>query len=345
MAGCSGGTVAVTLRHSETNKILATVTVTVLDRPVIERYEEMAYRWFHIYWRGPADYTSYRVEWYDTDTSRWKPLSNAASGPRAILYTASAGASTRAPQPSPLPGTPTHADVRGIEYNSQTKVRVVGSTFDNVSGTSAEFTVTLSQPDALGHLPDHTAVYQWARFSDDEPDLEGWIDDVVSLAANGWADLRSSLKACLIACTENQDNDLVRLRINANDCGGKHVVACVTTIAPDNVDTEFTSNRYMTFTPIPKIDQTTFIWTDNQSFHGDRVDENDPSRVYLWVGAVVLHEFGHVFGIKDYGKYELQYTGIMNTNYLLYRMVSTLGSSDIQALEAIYKGNRPNLGW
>ena len=55
MAGCSGGTVAVTLRHSETNKILATVTVTVLDRPVIERYEEMAYRWFHIYWRCPED--------------------------------------------------------------------------------------------------------------------------------------------------------------------------------------------------------------------------------------------------------------------------------------------------
>ena len=343
MTGCSGGTVSVTLRNSETSKIMATVVVTVLERPTISRYEETAYRWFHIYWTAPSDYTRLAVQWFNTDTNQWTTLTSAHSGPRVVMYSSRAGA--RVPLPGTGPNRPTHADVRGVPYSRSIDVRVVGTTIDNVSGTSAEFTVRLTRPDALGHLGDHTVVYDLNPLSrSDETELANWIRDVAALAANGWANLISSLRACEGSCAGNDDTDIVRVRINEYSCKSSEVVACVEKIHPRMVDTVFYDNRYMTFTPNPEYDAITYYWTDLQARHGHPVN-GDNTQVFLWIGAVALHEFGHVYGIKDRYETDLSYSGIMNTHYLLDEGVATIGTSDVLALNAIYKGNRPNLGW
>ena len=56
MTGCSAGTIAVTLRNAANNKILATVTVTVVSPPSITSHRRIAYRWFEISWSGGAGF-------------------------------------------------------------------------------------------------------------------------------------------------------------------------------------------------------------------------------------------------------------------------------------------------
>ena len=346
VTGCAPGLVVVQLRDEANNKTLNTVTVTVLPLPTIDRYERTAYRWFHIYWSANADYVTLSVEWFDVETRTWNRLpTEGLSGARAILYSGG-GRSTIIP--GTLQGRPTHADVRGIGYASDPiSVRVVGSTTDGVSAGSAPFPVPRAgtQPDANGHLHDHTVRYE-TKSDTDSPELSRWVINAAPDAVAAWANLLPSLslKACDYDCDENRDGDIIRVRINEFRCDIT-VVACVT--APDvtapeekkSVETWFVRDRYLYFRPLPTA-ELRYKWTDDPSRHG----QLSGGLRMLWVGAVAVHEFGHAFGLKDY--YEgSEHDGVMNAHQMLKKGRRYITAQDIKLLEAIYESHTPNQGW
>ena len=67
-------------------------------------------------------------------------------------------------------------------------------------------------------------------------------------------------------------------------------------------------------------------------------------QVYVWLDEVVVHEFGHTFGLSD-RDLEPKYNGIMNGKKLIDEGVKSIKTADRDALEAIYKAHTMNHGW
>ena len=148
MTGCSAGTIAVTLRVTATNKILATATVKVLPKPVITSAARRAYRWFDISWSVDSDFTTINVEWRnqgDDDDSWSDPLPTSGdSGPRALINSSRTGAA-----------------IRGLDYETvndvaiDVEVRLVVTTANNLKTRSSPYVAIqgVSGPAAAGKRP------------------------------------------------------------------------------------------------------------------------------------------------------------------------------------------------
>ena len=68
---------------------------------------------------------------------------------------------------------------------------------------------------------------------------------------------------------------------------------------------------------------------------------------YLWVKAVVRHEFGHTFGLLDTPADT--YVGLMDASNIISKeypdAILTIQETDYRILEQLYKGHTPDQDW
>ena len=349
MTGCSGATVAVTLRNSETDKILATVTVTVVQAPTIDTVTRIGWRWFDIDWSSDNVYVNFEVHWrrYYESQSDWKKLKvGGVKDSRAIFYTQSTRPRTRSPDPGPGLERAVGAQIRGIPHGDAREiyVKVVGITAQGARAESdAKRVDRVGKPNASGHLPDHTMEYTLDGLG--TSGLEGWVRNAASASASEWADQMTTLVACKVTdgpplqtCPRNADGDTVTLTTGGDSCGEGHA-ACIT--GPRRyfrVETELKFDRDLNFPLAPNDGETNFEWTPHERLHGDPAPDN---KVFIWVKAALVHEFGHAFGMGDLGSGER----IMNGVWLLYDGGSRATAGDFATLKTIYKTHNRNHGW
>ena len=341
--GCASGLSVVQLRDEAKNKTLATVTITVLPAPVVSSSRRIGYRWFNIDWQAAPDYASFTIEWRDrrdphatpvtpvTPPKAWSQLAaSGQSGPRALI-------SGKA------------ADIRGIGYvpNTDIEVRVVGVVSGKRAASSAYRVARGEQPAARGHLPDHTMRYRDTISSSGEhTELAGWIKPQLWSAASAWADLvpELDLEACSTTCARNEDKEIFWIDISADCSIG--AVACVKGLPAFNLGLELEgrivgSGLRMVFVPETALHRA-HEWTTDPTLDDEETDEG--RRIY-WIDRVVVHEFGHTFGLADRdtdGTHpDPNYRGIMN------HLTGDKGikDDDRAALWAIYGTHTRNHGW
>ena len=185
--------------------------------------------------------------------------------------------------------------------------------------------------------------------SDADFELAGWIRNEMSSAASAWADLvpELDLEACSTECDRNEDEEFFSIEIGTKDVRCAYYAACVKGLPALHLGLELEgrivgSGLRMVFVP-EGTPLTAHKWTTNPSL--DREDTPDRKRIYRWIDRVVVHEFGHTFGLAD--RYpdgthpDLSYYGIMN------RLTGDKGikPDDRAALWAIYGTHTRNHGW
>ena len=338
--GCAAGLSVVQLRDEAKNKTLATVTVTVLPLPAVNSYRRIGYRWFHVDWQAAPGYTSFTVEWRDwrdphatppTPPKAWSPLaSSGQSGPRALISGKS-------------------ADIRGIGYVPDTdiEVRVVATISGELAASQAYRVPRGEQPAARGHLPDHTMRYQ-DRLPTSGPhaELAGWIKPQLWSAASAWANLvpELDLAACSTACARNEDNETFSVEIS-DDCGFG-AVACVKGLPAFHLGLELEGRIVGTGLRMLFVPETgqyrAHKWTTDPSL--DR-EINDEHRRFFWIDRVVVHEFGHAYGLAD--RYPGGTHHAPNYRGIMGRQTGDKGikPDDRAALRAIYETHTRNHGW
>ena len=333
LTGCTAGTVTVKLLDGSTE--LDAVTVAVVAKPSIQATRRIGYRWFNIGWTAARPYTSFAIEWRNEGEgeSDWSELvQSGQSGARAIMSGMAAA-------------------IRGLPHeDKRIEIRVIARGSGGLEGRSDTLRYARdTQPAARGHLPDHTMVYidvMPTSTSDADFELAGWIRNEMSSAATAWADLvpELDLEACSTECDRNKDGEVFTIEIGAG-CGVWP--ACVKGLPAFNLGLELEgrivgSGLRMVFVPEGTA-YTAHAWTTDPSL--DREDTPDRKRIYFWVDRVVVHEFGHTFGLADRdpdGTHPApNYRGIMN------RLTGDKGikPDDRAALWAIYGTHTRNHGW
>ena len=330
---CSHGSSVVRLWDEANDKELAKVTVTVLETPSIEDGSVVAYRWLNITWKD-SGYDSYSVEWRKEGESDadWVRLSTSTLvvGDRVHI-------------------TGNSADVRGLEYTQtrqrekamDVELRVVGHV-NNTSAVSLSYDIAMAQPIVTGYLPDHTVKYSLLML-DDTP-LEKMVE-AASTAASEWAARHDYIWMCAADtdCAENQDGRTITLKVADGGC--RTAVACVEP-APGvpGVEVSVAWHRDMIFLSRSAARALRYVWTDVESEHG-AIDEF--GNRLLWLKAVLRHEFGHTYGLRD--TVAGTHAGIMDASNILHKKygeaILTITDADYAVLEQVYKGHTPNQGW
>ena len=284
LTGCTAGTVTVKLLDGSTE--LDAVTVAVVAKPSIQATRRIGYRWFNIGWTAARPYTSFAIEWRNEGEgeSDWSTLPTVGqSGPRAIMSGMAAA-------------------IRGLPHeDKRIEIRVIARGSGGLEGRSDTLRYARdTQPAARGHLPDHTMRYRDTISSSGvNATLAGWIKPQLWSAASAWADLvpELDLEACSTTCARNEDKEIFWIEIDA-DCN--HRAACVKGLPAFNLGLELEgrivgSGLRMVFAP----DTAALVahkWTDDPT--KDREEVGD-GRLYRWIDRVVVHEFGHTFGLAD----------------------------------------------
>ena len=130
-----------------------------------------------------------------------------------------------------------------------------------------------------------------------------------------------------------------------NDPGvGSHMTNM--TMVFENPGYSCSSTDSVTGDPLPTCQAgqlTKYVWTNNQSLHGDEVNSGDPSVLFWYIRYIVLHEFGHTLGLPDF------YMGGGQTNYdpdldrepaimnLPWEVGGHIQQTDRDQLDAIYR--------
>ena len=330
LTGCTAGTVTVKLLDGSTE--LDAVTVAVVAKPSIQATRRIGYRWFNIGWTAARPYTSFAIEWRNEGEgeSDWSELvQSGQSGARAIMSGMAAA-------------------IRGLPHeDKRIEIRVIARGSGGLEGRSDTLRYARdTQPAARGHLPDHTMRYRDTISSSGvNATLAGWIKPQLWSAASAWADLvpELDLEACSTTCARNEDKEIFWIEIDA-DCN--HRAACVKGLPAFNLGLELEgrivgSGLRMVFAP----DTAAYVvheWTADPTEDREEVGNG---RVYRWIDRVVVHEFGHTFGLADRdpdGTHpDPNYRGIMN------RLTGDKGikPDDRAALWAIYGTHTRNHGW
>ena len=346
LMGCADAIVTVQLRAASDNTLLDTIEVTVLPLPRITGASRIGYRYFTIEFSSYSDYRrNLTVEWRNKadTTSSFIPLATVdAPGetvPRGIVNSLATG-----------------AVVRGIPYGSggDLEVRVVGTTPDNLRGASAAYTVPRgSQPAAIGHLPDHVMMYDLSGLAPEVLPLARYLETGSASSAGVWAAVVTSLESCVgtvatveTVCSQNADKSVVEILLG-EQCG--RAIACYIGSA-GSIDGKLDGTRKIIFTP-----HTGYVWTDNKDLDREVVTGPDGRRrVHKWYENVLVHEFGHAFGVVD--RYERFSSGRANPHYdpnYIGIMKGTgtrkgdksLSPHDRSQLEKIYETHIKGRGW
>ena len=218
------------------------------------------------------------------------------------------------------------AAIRGLPHeDKRIEIRVIARGSGGLEGRSDTLRYARdTQPAARGHLPDHTMVYidvMPTSTSDADFELAGWIRNEMSSAASAWADLvpELDLEACSTECDRNEDEEFFSIEIGTKDVRCAYYAACVKGLPAFHLGLELEgrivgSGLRMVFVPEGTL-LTAHKWTTDPT--KDREEVGD-GRIYRWIDRVVVHEFGHTFGLADRGEtlggnphYDPNYRGIM----------------------------------
>ena len=333
LEGCSSGTTRVHLWDEVNNRALKSVTVTVMSVPSISLSSKTGYRFFSINWSAHSYFTDFYVEWRNDGEgdNEWRRLrADRISGARAIIQT---WLST--------------ADIRGLPYLHGVAIefQLIALTEDEDSPETTSGVLEVSRspkPKASGHLPDHTMKYDLTGLPSTV--LGGWIRGASPYGAQAWAGVVLSLLSCQGHCPLNDDEETYSLEVKAGQCGDNP--ACVKPDPPGHVEGQLVENRTIYFTPYRQ--DFWFKWTNIRAEDGRTVPGSNHK--YVWVDRVVVHEFGHTYGLADiYNPFYFDplyigrtYSGIMKLDTPRTKVLSP---DDSAYITAVYKTHTRNEGW
>ena len=348
LTGCGDTpTVTVQLWDVDSNESLAAVNVTVLPLPKITGTMRVGYRYLEVNFAAHSEFQRVAIEWRNKSMDTTIPYTRFAELP--------ATGTPDEPQRAII-NRPSHeADVRGLPYLKGVliEVRVVGTTGDGLVAVGPAYHVSrLTQPPGIGHLPDHVMMYDDTDLEDSSENIAEWVKENAAAAASRWASIvpglgLESCKGTLVTlddvCPQNSDHSVVKIVIGL--CLDKGSPACYS-VGDGSLERELDGETRITFRASPPG----VVWTDNPAEDGKRVRESQSDEKYLWFGNVLVHEFGHAFGLADrdehvdraYSYEEEEYDGIMND---LVPGDDTIKDDDKAALIAIYETHIKGQGW
>ena len=333
LQGCSSGTATVQLWDEAADRALHTVTITVMPIPTIVLLHRVGYRYFEINWSAHPYFVDFFVEWKNTGEgdNEWRRLGTSIYEPRAFVDSGQS-----------------RADVRGIPHVHYVDilVRLVAKTEDE--DTHETYTRGLTQtrdpqPKARGHLPDHTMKYDLTTLPDPGEDhavLGGWIREASYYGATIWSLAVASLHSCQGDCPLNSDGETYSLEVAEGQCE-QGVPACLPPVT-DNIEQPMVEDLTIYFTPDT---DALFKWTNIKGIDGTFVTGQNGSQEYLWIDRVVVHEFGHTYGLADRHSglfYDPNYRGIMSTGAAGRK---TLFPDDWAYTRSVYETHTRNQGW
>ena len=333
--GCGPSTTTVSLRDSGRNKLLASVSITVRPLPQVLTDRQVAYRWLNITWSaGHPDYT-YTVQWRrETETdSDWKTLSETpattkeSDRSRAIITT----------------GLGQHsADVRGLPFkrgagraNTDREILVrIAAAAGGHSVYSDGYAITRDKPGAVGHQHDQAIGYNLSTLPNNT--LGTMLTNAAPGGATAWSNAVSYLSA-----HSGSEVDLVEFDgTSARKCR-TGPTACVKMGFSDHLEDagfRIPSGMTMVFYPNPEYESRNYIWTHDASKH---LDDAPNGGRYMWVVPVLVHEFGHTFGLSH------STFGIMNPSDVFDEdvAIATIQPADVAAIRQLYDGHIASQGW
>ena len=343
LTGCGDtATVTVQLWDVDSNESLAAVNVAVLPLPTITTFDRAGYRYFTVGFSTHVDYRNRVVlQWRNTSgsytTFRTLGPTDDQDGPpgRAILNDGSTGAA-----------------IRGLPYGEGVviEVRVVGTTGRGLVVEGPAYPVSRSsQPIGIGHLPDHVMMYDDTDLEDSSEGIAEWVKENAASAASRWASIVSGLESCKGTadsvdedCPQNSDGSVVKVVIGI--CLNPAFAACYS-VGSGSIERKLDGETKLIFLASPPWGE----WTDNPDLDGEEV-RGQPGETYQWFGNVLVHEFGHAFGLADQsGGHRSgvlgdgrEYDGIMRD---LVEGDDTIKDHDKAALRAIYETHIKGQGW
>ena len=346
--GCSDGTVAVTLRNAADNKILASVTVTVLEAPTITQAVRIAYRWFNISWSADSAYTAFSVEWRDKGNADWNLLKpRGSSGARALVNDQLDGAAIRGiPYVSaPNPAYPPDRIPKLIE------LRLVATVASAMAYSRVYSVERGPQPYASGHLRDHTMKYDLSLLDESvNTALAGWVRNLTPSYANTWSSIVPSLEACQEGtCQKGGSKYSLMVQIDDTNravCGNTKLGCVKHNPIPPSVETAVYQDRPMAILAAPKLSTVHYTWTSLKALDGDLIpDSSVAERRFAWINSGVAHELGHAFNLRDRDGM-VDYYGIMDgKDDVIGKKDDGIKSDDRNVLTAIYAAHTKNEGW
>ena len=293
LTGCADAIVTVQLLDG--NTILDTVEVTVLPLPKITGlHVGWATAIFQVGFSAHSEYTSRVIQWRNTEGtnttfSSLTDTDTATRPGRAIINSLSNG-----------------ADIRGLPYleGVSKEVRVVGTTGVGLVAEGLAFRIPpFTQPIGIGHLPDHVMMYDDTDLEDSSEDIAEWVKENAASAASRWASIVSGLESCKGTadsvdedCPQNSDGSVVKVVIGT--CRNKAFAACYS-VGSGSIERKLDGETKLIFLASPPWGE----WTDDPDLDGKKVERGQPGETYQWFGNVLVHEFGHAFGLADrYGQ-------------------------------------------
>ena len=279
---------------------------------------QVAYRWLRVTWDAPSVYIRFKVESRDAH-GNWGELQPVVrgepkAGPRVITDHANRT-----------------ADVRGLPHSTTTPVsfRITGVTASDVERTSAEVTITQRPaPQAIGHQHDHTVAYDLSRLP--TSGLGHTIGSLAVGAADAW-DRLPLVQLCSPDCPENSDRAIIYVELHENSPNAcRSHVACVEWLS--TIEDRIATTTMIYENPPYSSSGTQWQWTRHESLHR-QLDISSGLR-WLYLDAVVLHEFGHTLGLPDVEK-PSHYVGIMRKGVPTTEMTTMTVPSCANSMRAI----------
>ena len=203
--------------------------------------------------------------------------------------------------------TGTSADVGNLVYGKRYEHRVRSR---NAGGPSewVEAATTLPTLRARGHQHDHTVGYRIAitpvaGYDPGLPNPTIIIPSAVAPAASKWtsAVAGAGLAICrhIAVLCDNADTFIVTVKLSGGSlaCGSRSI-ACVRPSSNGPASNHLTNDALIFEEPARILDQR-FRWTKVADDNNERTIPGNPLHKWKYVGAVMIHEFGHTLGLKD----------------------------------------------
>ena len=267
------------------------------------------------------------------------------------------------------PGNKKRLHIDGLPYNERYTFEIYAVNVTSMgalkSEEAAKLTFKIPEPHHWwGHQADHNVKYAYVK------DMIGntFIENAISPAVADWtAKLPAGLAICPAtdpACDDKFTVTIVAVNNNnkatgpANEnpeegCGSSR--ACVKPVGSGSSSEgpgRHMENMHMVFENPPWFadeirkgvwTHTEYVWTDNKALNFRKVPCNElpaicnmrPTRRYVYVGRVMLHEFGHTLGLPDF--YNDDISGLKGLDAVMDRTSNVIKDDDIKQLKAIYR--------
>ena len=274
---------------------------------------EKVYRRIRLHWSTLPDAVAVELEWRDDYDTTWQTshVTTEPSNESAIVA-----------------GLPSK-DSQGNRRTGVIQFQLTVSATDGQSVTVNRSISRPATPDAIGHQHDNTVGFSLVGLG--VSGLSGDVRSAAVVAVRAWNNERY-INTCAVPCDLNSDNAVVTVQIGGRrTCtdGNDPRVGCAIG-SYGAVDTQL-GDIDIYISDDPHEGNRQFYWTRTAADDGHAIKRGSPISWY-YLDAVVLHEFGHPFGLKNSPH------GVMSGDH-------SIGADDRIKLKKIYEGHRDNPQW